>query len=455
MKEILWMKKLVFLWCCMVLSAGSAWASGFGVFTQGASALGQANAVVARPVGPSSLYFNPALLNDVPGSQLEVGTTGVYADRKVRLDSGGTEKGKGGWEFPSTLYYTQQINDTVAAGIGVFFPFGLSTEWDASYEGRYLGTYGDVFSMNINPAVSFRANDKLSLAAGFNLMYLDATLKKKINQTAAYVITDLQLQQMSGGALSLPPLEGPLEDIGQRFEGDGWGVGYNLGALYKLTDKVSIGAAYRSHIDVEVDGDATFSGVNPVLADPTLNLFPNTGGKADIRLPQQATAGVAVQVLDNLTVEVGARWEDWSSTKELRVNLDQEVFGQTADTTPRNWRSTWSYNLGGQYRLSETVALNAGYLYGKNAVPDHTFEPLIPDTDAHLFTLGTDLTFGAWTVSGAFGYERHESRRKANTVSDPLGSALADLGVPVIVETANGVYETDIYLVGVSLGYRF
>jgi long-chain fatty acid transport protein len=445
MKEILRMKKLVLLWCCMVLSAGSAWASGFGVFTQGASALGQANAVIARPVGPSSLYFNPALLNDVPGRQLEVGTTGVYADRKVRLDSGGTEKGKGGWEFPSTLYYTQQINDTVAAGIGVFFPFGLSTEWDANYEGRYLGTYGDVFSININPAVSFRAKDKLSLAAGFNLLYLDANLKKKINQTAVYVITD-QLRQISGEA-PLDPLEGPLEDIGQRFEGDGWGVGYNLGALYKLTDKVSIGATYRSHIDVTVDGDATFSGVNDNLA----NLFPNTGGKADIRLPQQATAGVAVQALDNLTVEAGVRWEDWGSTKELRVNLDQRVFFENADVTERDWKSTWSYNIGGQYRLSETLALNAGYLYGKNAVPDHTFEPLIPDTDAHLFTLGTDLTFGAWTVSGAFGYEHHESRRKANTLGDLPGSLLA--GQPV--STANGVYQTDIYLLGLSLGYRF
>jgi long-chain fatty acid transport protein len=441
------MKSLFLVIFGLAACTGSAWASGFGVFTQGASALGQANAVVARPVGPSSLYFNPALLNDVPGRQIEIGTTGVYADRTIRLDGGGSAEGKGGWDFPSYLYYTQQVSHTMTAGVGIFFPFGLSTEWDSNYEGRYLGTYGDLFTMNINPAVSLRVNDKLSLAAGFNLLYLDATLKKKINQTAAYTLVDLELQSLTGGMISLPALPEPLDDIGQSFEGDGWGVGYNLGALYKVTDRISIGATYRSHIDVTVDGNATFSGVDPLLA----NLFPHTGGKAEIRLPQQATAGMAVQIMDSLSVEAGVRWEDWDSTKELRVNLDREVFGQTADITRRDWKSTWSYNIGGQYRLNETVALNAGYLFGQNAVPASTFEPLIPDTDAHLFTLGTDLVFGAWTLSGAFGYEHHESRRKNNTLGDPLGSILA--GEPV--STANGVYETDIYLVGLSLGYRF
>jgi long-chain fatty acid transport protein len=80
-----------------------------------------------------------------------------------------------------------------------------------------------------------------------------------------------------------------------------------------------------------------------------------------------------------------------------------------------------------------------------------TFEPLIPDTDAHLFTLGTDLSFGQWTLSGAFGYEHHENRKKTNSLGDPLGSLLA--GQPV--GTANGTYETDIYLVAASIAYRF
>jgi long-chain fatty acid transport protein len=97
------------------------------------------------------------------------------------------------------------------------------------------------------------------------------------------------------------------------------------------------------------------------------------------------------------------------------------------------------------------VALNAGYLYGKNAVPGGTFEPFVPDTDAHLFTVGGELKSGPWTISGAFGLEHHEDRRKKNPLGDPLGSMVA--GQPE--GTANGEYRADIYLLALSLGYRF
>jgi len=435
------MKILFLSFCCMLSLVGSGLASGFGVFTQNAAALGQANAVVAHPIGPSSLYFNPALLNDVPGRQIEIGTTGVYADREIKLDGGGSKDSEKNWDFPSTFYYTHRVNESVAAGLGVIFPFGLSTEWDDDYEGRYLGTSADVLTMNINPAVSFKVSDRLSLAAGFDLLYLDATLKKKVNQTAAYLIVDA----LSGGLL--PDLTGPLNDIDQEFEGDGWGGGYNLGVLFRATDRISIGATYRSHIDVDVEGDAKFKGVTPLLAGQ----FPRTGGDADIRLPAQAMAGIAIRVRKPLMLEVGARWEDWESTDELKIDFDAPVFGQPDYSIPRDWKSTWSYNIGGQYRFNETVALNAGYLYGKNAVPGSTFEPLVPDADAHLFTLGTELAFGPWTASGAFGYEHHEDRKKKNGLGDDVGSVVA--GQPV--STANGEYRADIYLLAVSLGYRF
>jgi long-chain fatty acid transport protein len=438
-------KKLLVL--CVLLLPTQALASGYGVFTQGASGLGQANAVVAHTSGPSSAYFNPALLNDVHGTQIEFGTTAVYSDREIDLDSGGTENGDSAWNFPSTFYLSHEINDKFTAGLAVFFPFGLSNEWDDDYEGRYIGTEGDLFSVNINPSVSWRVNDRLSLAAGVSAVYLDSTLKSKVNQTAAY-----QLLQLQGAPL--PPLGGPLNDIEQKFEGDEWGFGFNLGMLFKLTEKISFGAAYRSEIDVDVDdADIKFSGVNPFLA----SAFLTTNGSADITLPQQVVAGVAAQLTGDLIVEVGLRWEDWDSTDELKIELDTPVFGATSQIVPRDWQSTWTYNIGGQYQLNETVALNAGYLYGQNAVPGSTLEPVIPDSDAHLFCVGTDLSFGQWTLSGAFSYEYHDTRSKENDVGDPLGSALASAiaGAPVTTGTANGDYDTDIYLFALSVGYAF
>ena len=433
------MKKALMVLFCVLLLPTQVLASGYGVFTQGASGLGQANAVVAHPTGPSSLYFNPALLNDVPGRQIEIGTTAVYVDREVKLDSTGqTEDADNGWNFPSTLYYTHEANEKLTAGIGVFFPFGLSSDWDDDYEGRYIGTSGEMFSMNINPVFSYQVTDRLSLAAGLDFIYVDTDLRGMVNQTVA-------------GLLLPPALGGPinelLPDVEQKFTGDGWGLGYNLGTLFKATERVSIGMAYRSKVDVDLDGDLSFRHVDPRLS----LLLPSSMATADITLPAQFVAGIATQVTDDLIIEVGARWEDWDSNDEMTLKSELAFLGQSSLTQPRDWNSTWTYNIGGNYRVNEKVAINLGYLYGENAVPSSTFEPIIPDTDAHLFTIGTDLTCGPWTLSGAFGYEYHDDRDKNNTIGDPLGSMAA--GMPV--GTANGKYETDIYLLALSVGYAF
>lgn len=422
----------------LLLMPSTLWASGFGVFTQGAKGLGQANAVVAHPTGPSSLYFNPALLTEVPGSQIEIGTTGITVDRNYKSSyTFKTTKADDDWSIPSTLFYTYQ-KDKLAAGMGVYFPFGLSTEWPSDYDGRYIATFGDIFSVNFNPAVAYKVSDKLSLAAGLDVVYMSAELKSNINQAFA-------------GFARPPALGGPIfdltmPDIKQKFDGDGWGAGFNLGLFYKINQTFGLGVSYRSEIDVDIEGDATFTNVDPRLA----LLFPDGGGDTNITLPQQLAAGLAMHPTSNLIVEVGVRWEDWSSTEELVINLDQPVLGQGSQITPRDWRATWAYNIGGEYRVSDTVTLLAGYLYGEAAVPASTFEPLIPETDAHLFTLGTELGFDSWTVSAAGGYEHHEDGVKNNLIGDPLDQAGLNPA-----SYANGNYETDIYLVAVSVGYAF
>lgn len=414
-------------------------ASGYGVFTQGAAGLGQANAVVAHATGPSSAYFNPALLTEVTGTQVEIGTTGVYAKRKVKLDTppGGTQHGEDNWDFPSTFYLTRQVNERVTAGLAVFFPFGLSNEWKDDFAGRYIGTYGEIITTSINPCVAVKVSDRLSLAAGVSAVYFDAELKSMINQSAAGIVIPI--------SLSLPPIIDPtLADIEQTFTGDDWGFGYNFGLTAQLTDALSFGATYRSEIDLRAEGDLKLAGVDPRLAP----FFPESKGSADITLPQQLAAALAYRFADSFVAEAGVRWEDWESTDELKIELKN---GQPTAPIPRDWHATWTYNVGGQYRASEALALNAGYLYGKNAVPDRTVEVLIPDSDAHLFTLGAEWTSGPWTLAGALGYEHHEGRSKHNDIGDPLGSLLA--GTPV--NTANGDYEVDIYLLALSLGYKF
>lgn len=389
-----------------------AYGSGFGIFTQGASALGQADAVVAHTDEPSAIFFNPALINSLPGTQIEVGTTLIYPSREFTSDAtGDTSKTDTDLFYPSTFFITHTFNDKVSAGLGVFNPFGLATEWKDDWEGRYITTKSEVETYNFNPVVSYRVMPSVSIAAGINFLLLDATLEKKI------------------------PLAG-YPDAGQKFSGDGDGIGYNLGILVNMTDSISLGVSYRSEIDVDIDGDVKFD-----LPDPSLTtIFPNTGGKTDITLPQQVFAGVSFQVSDQLTAEVGLRWEGWSSYKELKIELDKPVGGKTSVTEEKDWHDTYAVNLGVKYRVNEIMSLLAGYLYGEDPIPNSTFEPSVPDADSHLFCVGTDMEFNKLKIALSYAYQLLEERDKDNSVGGG---------------TANGKYDSDLHMLAVSLVYGF
>ena len=151
-----------------------------------------------------------------------------------------------------------------------------------------------------------------------------------------------------------------------------------------------------------------------------------------------------------LVVEIGAHWEGWSAFEELRIGLDQPVAGAGEDLVARDWDDTWSYSIGGRYALSDRVALLAGYKYGNTPVPDSTFEPAIPDADTHLWTVGADLQLGAATVSLSYGFQHYTDRIKANAVGvDPLHGGLTE------ANAANGLYQSEIHLVALSLGCQF
>ncbi len=402
----------------ILLTASQSQSAGFGIFTQGADALGRANATVAQSDGASAAYFNPALLPSLSGTRLEIGTTAVVPVRKFKSDlDGSIERNEDTVYFPSTFYLTHQFNDRWSAGLAVFNPFGLGTIWDSGWEGNVLATKSRITTFNINPVVAFQVTPRLALGAGLDIVLLDAKLKSRV------------------GSEDFPILSA----IDQSFTGDGEGLGYNVGLHLQLTDALSFGAAYRSEIRIDIDGRASFR-VPDFLQEDFGFLFGNTRGKTSLTLPAQLTAALAYQLSPEWVVEAGIRWEEWSSFRRLKIDLAQPVAGSDTTLAPRNWKNTWAFNVGTKYHLNERLALMAGYLYGENPVPDSTFEPAIPDSDTHLFTVGGALSFDRFSLDLAYGFQLQENRRKTTNEYGDI---------------ANGRYKNQIHLVAASLGYAF
>jgi long-chain fatty acid transport protein len=416
-KNGLFLRTLAFSLVAAVWSAAAAHASGFGIFTQGAEALGRANAAVASGDGPSVLFFNPALMNRLEGTRLEAGTTLIFPRREFRDDNGASSTTRDSVFYPSTFYLTHAINEKASVGLAVFNPFGLGTDWGGEWPGRYIATKSEIESYAINPAVSYRMAPWLSVAAGLDVVLLDAKLEGRIFT--------------------------PAGDVRQRFKGDGSGIGYNVAIALGAGRGITLGASYRSEVRIDIDGRAAFD----LPAGLPAGLFPATAARTSITLPQQVSAAIAGRVGDDLTVEVGMRWEDWSSFNQLKIDFEQPVAGTSTAISPRDWQATFAVNAGGKYRISDRYSVMAGYLYGWNPVPDSSFEPAIPDSNTHLLCIGGEGRFDRLTIALGYGYQLQEGRTKNNSIGTFPGSNPTDL--------VNGRYSSDLHLLGMSFGYRF
>jgi long-chain fatty acid transport protein len=408
----------VLIFCLLVPSI--ALATGFAIYTQGATPLSEAVASTAHADDPSAVFFNPALISKLPGTQIQLGTTLIIPDREFVNLSGHKTKAKSEAFFPSTLYVSHAVTDRFSVGFGIYNPFGLGTTWADNWEGRYIATKSKMTTFAFTPVAAVKVAPWITVAGGFTYLTLDATFERRVNF-------------------------GPFgfSDGNQKLHGTGSGFGFNAGLLIEPTKDISLGITYLSKIHVDVEGDVNFALPNPALAA----LFPDTAARTSLDLPARAFAGIHFKQLYPFTFEIGTRWEGWSSFKELNVQLGQPIAGSTTSITPRDWHDTWTGLLGVRYQLNDSAALIGGYQYSGNAVPDHTFEPAIPDANSHYFSLGADIRMKSWKVGLGYGLQLLQKRTKNNSIGDPVTQD------PAL--TANGTYRSTLHLIALSATYRF
>ncbi len=397
-------------------------AAGFAVFTHGAKETSMIGNVIAHTEGPASNYYNPALLTELEGTQVEVGTT-LIAPKKKYTTGGQTYETESDVFYPSSLYLSHAFDNRVALGLGVNSPFGLGSDWGKTWPGRYVATTSSLSTININPNAGLRLTDNLSLSVGADIMLASASLEKNLN-LAAY----------------------GLSDANAKFSGDGKGYGLNLGVVYSPTDDWSFGASYRSKVRLKIDGSVenTFPSNTPAaVLDALTALLPNTDGSTEIILPPQVFGAICYRGIERLTLEAGVRWEGWSTYRDLTFNYDQRVMGSYTSTTAKNWDDTFSYSIGAKYDLTDTWAVLAGYRYGETPVPDETFDPSVLGSAEHDYTLGIAAHSGNLTGSLGYLFQNFESRTKENTIGATVGGA------------ANGSYDQTGHAVAISLSYAY
>lgn len=404
----------------------NAYGSGFSIFTHGAKELGMLASTIAHTEGPASNFYNPALMTELPDVQLELGTTLIFptVNYTSHVSGGRNAETESQMFYPPTFFYSQPINSDFNLGLGIYSPFGLGTEWPKDWDGRYITTNSELQTFNVNPNIAYKVLDqekfKLGISGGAFLMYGDAVLESNI------------------------PLPS-LPDAAQKYDADGVGWGFNLGSYAKIGQNWLLGLSYRSAVDLDLDGDIRFR--MPAAPQPMASLlaanFPNTTGDVTLNLPPQLFWGIAYQFDNGFLVEVGGKWEGWSSYESLELNTAQAINGTNTIITPKEWDDTLGFNIGLKYSPTETWAVSMGYIFEETPVPNHTFEPSIPSNDKNIVSIGFQKGFLAdFTLSAAYMYEFYDDRIKNNAIGGEFGS------------TANGLYEQSSHLIAISLTLR-
>jgi len=415
---------------CLV--SATAFGAGFSIFEQGAKASGMAGAFAATADDASAIFYNPAGLAQqremtVLGGATVINFTNEFTgDPKDPLTAGTEGKYNRHSFIPPNVYVTVPIGQNLTFGLGAFSAWGLRTDWEDPWVGRFASRDADLKTMSVEPAIAWQSSDgKYAFGGGIEYRRARVILNQNI-------------------ALPFPnPFTGRITDIGNaRLKSDyGDDTGFNLGMLLKPNDRFRFGLSYRSSMEMDLEGEADFTQIstgNAQLDGLVAATFPQDD-KISTTLPFPAIFAVGFAFLpnDRWEVEFDITHMTWSDFAALAVDFEAQP--ARSFVREQNWSDSSAYRLGANLKATPDWDVRLGLVYDENPQPTERVGPLLPDSDRIGATFGVGYHKGPFIVDVA-AFILHFLDRGAEGRS---------------AEGFNGTYQTDATLWSVNLGYRF
>jgi len=478
------MHTIRWLFATAALGCGVAQAGYIQSLGQGQRCIALGGACVAIADDFAAYYYNPA-----GAAQLRRPTVGgnflLLDTRHLGLRDGAgnhdipSTNGKGAVVLAPTLAGYIPLDGGLTFGIGFGAPFGVSADWtNQSGIHRYNMSEQALLLLDVTPTVAYRVNERLSIGAGLNI----TAFKHMRTETLIPDSFGAALPPSMGGTGTVIPTTPTSPTIGAfglqskkdvhlGIPPDNFASGFRefaltLGALYKATDRLALGAAFRSKTRTTWKGDLR------------LDLSPSGGPvqsvpfELDMDMPAHVEAGFAYQVVpDRLTWSFDVQRTLWSRTRGLgrptTLRLGAPLLGfVNGIQVSYDARDANTYRTGIQYRLRPDITLMAGYAYDQRVFSSGSVDILTYDSDRQLFSVGAGLdrrdgtTGTGWKFNTAAQLTRYRKRDIAPGESRNLGGvSLPNLVKPdTIGFTPNrGPFSFGgrVWTVGVSAEYAF
>ena len=351
----------------------TAFGAGFQISEQSGTGLGRAFAgfgVIGDDL--SMAFYNPAGLTQQEGSQIQASGYVIDGKSKFTAEDGAsnlifgggaiviqnTEKNDDGshTSLVPNLYFTMDLTERLKYGFAISAPFGLVTDYDRDWIGRYQAKESKLITVNINPSLAFKFHESFSVGMGFVAEYADATLS----------------QALSNGPTT--------KDGFTEAKGDDWGYGWNIGFMYHPNDNFRAAVGYRSKINHVLRGDNKITGV------PALGGKLKASASARVRLPETIHSGIYYKFAPKLGASVGLRWTRWSRLDEIVIKTNSPFVPDSR--LQLAWENTISANIGIDYFHSNKWTFRVGFMYDESPTQDEFRTPRIPDEDRKWVAVG-------------------------------------------------------------------
>lgn len=431
------MKKFLTLLFVCILFVGNTFAGGFQTGTQNARAMGMGHAFVGMAADASSIYFNPAGLTNLKGTNILLGSTFIMptveftgptlptVTATTPLTSTTTTVAR--TFTPINFYAVYGMNNGFSFGIGVFNPFGLGSEWPSTWAGKSLAVKTELRTFYINPTIAYQVTENFSIGVGFNYIISDVQF---------YQVIDIPTIPLAPG-VNLPG----AANVGVNLEGNGDpAYTFNVGFLLKPNKDISLGASYRHSAEITFNGDLTFTGLNAKPAGFPIgqsDLFPSGPGVAKLTMPWDMRFGISYSATENLTLNADLQFVGWSSYEELAADFEKNTSAWKDLKSKKDWGNTRTLRVGGEYRMND-FAFRAGYVFDGSPIPTKYMDPSLPGQNRNEFTAGIGYQITKTIrVDAAYQYISFET-------------VVTDSAIPF-----NGIYNNSTNLFGINLGFGF
>ena len=350
-------------------------ASGYALYEMNARAHGMAHAYIVRVDDASAVWYNPAALSRVEGSEIYASATWINTSGDFTpLATGFTIDAVEGNFFPPNFYYANQLSDNWVFGLGVYTPFGLRTEWPEGSLASFVSQKADLKVFYITPSIAYRITPNFSVGGGFDFAWSEVKLERQVNLTP------------------LAPLI-----ISNEVDSDGTEFGFNFGVLVETNSNIDFAFTYKHSMDVDYEGDTSFTGVPPALT----SFLPEGEINLELPLPSQFMVGAAT-TYERFSIEGDLIFTFWDEFDSTILDFEQNTPALRDVVITRNFENSWSLRLGVEYGLTDQWAIRGGYFYDETPVPDQAVDPILPDGSRNSISFGAGYTGEGWSFDVAY-----------------------------------------------------